>query len=188
MSKNKSGSGKVYLVGAGPGDLGLVTLRAKECIEDADVIIYDHLANPQSLGWARDDAEIIYVGKAAKLTNRVRQYFQKSRNRDPKTEALVAEIHDTDWMVVESEIEALFLEAEMIRRYEILGFDCSMLERSSSFVRCNSPSRCATSGLLSVLASAAASGRVVSSTSSKKIVQNTAELVASLDGRTVIFT
>jgi len=61
--------------------------------------------------------EIIYVGKAAKLNNRVRQYFQKSRARDPKTEALVAEIADTDWMVVDSEIEALFLEAEMIKRY-----------------------------------------------------------------------
>jgi uroporphyrinogen III methyltransferase/synthase len=55
--------GKVYLVGAGPGDLGLVTLRAKECIENADVIVYDHLANPEALGWARDDAEIVYVGK-----------------------------------------------------------------------------------------------------------------------------
>lgn len=63
------------------------------------------------------DGEIIYVGKAAVLRNRVRQYFQASRNRDPKTEALVAEIHDTDWMVVESELEALFLEAEMIKRY-----------------------------------------------------------------------
>ncbi len=61
--------------------------------------------------------EIIYVGKAASLRNRVRQYFQKSRTRDAKTEALVAEIADVDWMVVESEIEALFLEAEMIRRY-----------------------------------------------------------------------
>lgn len=61
--------------------------------------------------------EIIYVGKAAVLRNRVRQYFQKSRGRDPKTEALVADIADLDWMVVESEIEALFLEAEMIRRY-----------------------------------------------------------------------
>ena len=60
---------------------------------------------------------IIYVGKAAVLNNRVRQYFQKSRSRDPKTEALVADIADTDWMVVESELEALFLEAEMIRRY-----------------------------------------------------------------------
>src|SRR6195952_1862450 len=61
--------------------------------------------------------KIIYIGKAAVLRNRVRQYFQKSRGRDPKTEALVAEIVDTDWMVVESELEALFLEAEMIRRY-----------------------------------------------------------------------
>jgi excinuclease ABC subunit C len=60
---------------------------------------------------------IIYVGKAAVLKNRVRQYFQKSRNRDPKTEALVAEIFDTDWMEVESELEALFLESEMVRRY-----------------------------------------------------------------------
>jgi excinuclease ABC subunit C len=61
--------------------------------------------------------EIIYVGKAAVLRNRVRQYFQKSRMRDVKTDVLVSEIKDTDWMVVESEIEALFLEAEMIRRY-----------------------------------------------------------------------
>ncbi len=61
--------------------------------------------------------EIIYVGKAANLRNRVRQYFQVSRNRDPKTEALLREIVDTDWMVVDSEIEALFLEAEMVKRY-----------------------------------------------------------------------
>lgn len=61
--------------------------------------------------------EIIYVGKAAVLRNRVRQYFQASRSRDPKTEALVAEIADVDWMEVDSELEALFLEAEMIKRY-----------------------------------------------------------------------
>ena len=63
MSKNKSSSGEVYLVGAGPGDPGLVTLRAKECIENANVIVYDHLANPETLSWTRDDAEIIYAGK-----------------------------------------------------------------------------------------------------------------------------
>ena len=61
--KKNAGAGKVFLVGAGPGDLGLVTLRAKECIEQADVIIYDHLANPEMLGWSREDAEIIYAGK-----------------------------------------------------------------------------------------------------------------------------
>lgn len=62
-TKNKGKSGKVYLVGAGPGDPGLATLRAKECIESADVIVYDHLANPEMLTWARDDAEITYAGK-----------------------------------------------------------------------------------------------------------------------------
>jgi len=61
--------------------------------------------------------QIIYVGKASNLRNRVRQYFQASRSRDPKTELLVGEISDTDWQVVDSEVEALFLEAEMIRRY-----------------------------------------------------------------------
>ncbi len=60
--------------------------------------------------------EIIYVGKAAVLKNRVKQYFQKSK-KDPKTEALVAEIFDTDWITVDTEMDALFLEAEMIKRY-----------------------------------------------------------------------
>lgn len=62
------------------------------------------------------DGEVIYVGKAAVLKNRVRQYFQKS-HKDPKTEALVAEIYDTDWIVVDTEMDALFLESEMIKRY-----------------------------------------------------------------------
>src|SRR3977135_253019 len=65
MSTSTIKNGRVYLVGAGPGDLGLVTLRAKECIERADVIVYDHLANPEMMSWARDDAEIIYAGKEA---------------------------------------------------------------------------------------------------------------------------
>src|SRR6266550_327187 len=65
MNTSTKPKGKVYLVGAGPGDLGLVTLRAKECIEDADAIVYDHLANPEMLSWARDDAEIVYAGKEA---------------------------------------------------------------------------------------------------------------------------
>ena len=60
-SQNKTG--KVYLIGAGPGDPGLVTVRARELIEAADVIVYDYLANPQLLKWARADSEQIYVGK-----------------------------------------------------------------------------------------------------------------------------
>ncbi len=61
--------------------------------------------------------EVIYVGKAAVLKNRVRHYFQSSRGRDNKTMALVAEIYDTDWIEVESEVDALFLESEMVKRY-----------------------------------------------------------------------
>lgn len=61
--------------------------------------------------------EIIYVGKAALLKNRVRQYFQSKRDMDIKTLALVAEIEDTDWVETESEIDALFLESEMVKRY-----------------------------------------------------------------------
>ena len=63
------------------------------------------------------NGEVIYVGKAAVLKNRVRQYFQNSRDMDIKTQALVAEIYDTDWIETESEIDALFFESEMVKRY-----------------------------------------------------------------------
>ncbi len=64
-----------------------------------------------------ENGEIIYVGKAAVLKNRVRQYFQSSRLFDAKTMALVSEIYDTDWVETDSEIDALFLESEMVKRY-----------------------------------------------------------------------
>jgi uroporphyrinogen III methyltransferase/synthase len=54
---------KVYLVGAGPGDPGLLTVKGQECIQTADVIIYDYLASPALLKHAPPDAEMIYVGK-----------------------------------------------------------------------------------------------------------------------------
>ena len=56
-------SGKVYLIGAGPGDPGLLTLKGQQYLAQADVVIYDYLANPVLLGHARADAERIYVGK-----------------------------------------------------------------------------------------------------------------------------
>lgn len=57
--------GMVYLVGAGPGDPGLLTLRGKECLELADVVVYDQLANREFLALARPATELIYVGKQA---------------------------------------------------------------------------------------------------------------------------
>lgn len=85
--------------------------------------------------------KIIYVGKAAKLRNRVRQYFQKNRRPDPKTEALVAEIADLDWITVETELDALFLEAELVRRYQPRYNILLRDDKSSGFIRVdyNSP-------------------------------------------------
>ena len=61
------------------------------------------------------DRKVIYVGKAVVLKNRVRSYFQA--NRDPKTRRLVSEIADLEWIVTDTELEALILENELIKRY-----------------------------------------------------------------------
>ncbi|QYY34957.1 uroporphyrinogen-III C-methyltransferase [Ruficoccus sp. ZRK36] len=55
--------GKVFLVGAGPGDPGLVTVRARELIETCDVLVYDYLANAELQSWVKADCELVYVGK-----------------------------------------------------------------------------------------------------------------------------
>ena len=56
-------TGKVFLVGAGPGDPGLITVKGADCIARADVVVYDYLASPTLLAHANPDAEMIYVGK-----------------------------------------------------------------------------------------------------------------------------
>ena len=63
MTKSVANNGRVFLVGAGPGDAKLLTLRGKECLEQADVVLYDHLANPELLKFAPSHAECIYVGR-----------------------------------------------------------------------------------------------------------------------------
>lgn len=60
---NKTKVGKVYLVGAGPGDPGLLTLRGKHLLERADVVVYDYLANKKLLKHVPESADLIYVGK-----------------------------------------------------------------------------------------------------------------------------
>jgi uroporphyrin-III C-methyltransferase len=58
-------SGKVYLIGAGPGDPKLLTLKAAEAIRESDVIVYDYLVNPEVLAHSRRNAELIDAGKRA---------------------------------------------------------------------------------------------------------------------------
>lgn len=55
--------GKVYLIGAGPGDPGLLSIKAMECLQTADAVVYDRLADPRILAYAKDDAEMVYVAK-----------------------------------------------------------------------------------------------------------------------------
>jgi excinuclease ABC subunit C len=62
------------------------------------------------------DGNIIYIGKASNLKNRVSSYYQ-NRPRDPKTRALLADIAKTTWRTTESELDALFLESELVKRY-----------------------------------------------------------------------
>jgi uroporphyrinogen III methyltransferase / synthase len=59
--------GKVYILGVGPGDYKLITLKAAECIKKADVIVYDRLVSTKILSFAKEDAELIYAGKLPDL-------------------------------------------------------------------------------------------------------------------------
>jgi excinuclease ABC subunit C len=61
--------------------------------------------------------EVIYVGKAVNLAQRVRSYFQRSSQEQPKVRRLVREIADLEWILTNSEVEALILEANLIKRY-----------------------------------------------------------------------
>ncbi len=65
MNDTQSKIGKVYLIGAGPGDPKLLTIKAAEAIAASDVIIYDYLVNPEILAHSRRNTELVYVGKRA---------------------------------------------------------------------------------------------------------------------------
>ncbi len=63
------------------------------------------------------EGKVIYVGKAINLRHRVRSYFHSEANKDAKTRRLVSEIADIEWIVVDSELEALILEMNLIKRH-----------------------------------------------------------------------
>ena len=64
-----------------------------------------------------EKGEVIYVGKATNLKNRVRSYFNKVDVTDSKTKVMVKNIADIDWMVLDSEVEALLTEANLIKEH-----------------------------------------------------------------------
>ncbi len=75
--KKKLNAGKVFLVGAGPGDEKLITLRGIEALRDADVVVYDYLSSPQLLKHVNDGAEIIYAGKQSSRHTLTQSEIQK---------------------------------------------------------------------------------------------------------------
>src|SRR5262245_7359755 len=61
--RHPSAAGKVFLVGDGPGDPGLLTLRGARVLSEADLVLYDYLVNPMILSHARRDAELACLGR-----------------------------------------------------------------------------------------------------------------------------
>lgn len=72
-----SPKGKIYLVGAGPGDPGLITVKGLACLRNADVVVYDHLANDSLLAETRKEAELIYVGKSSSRHTMVQEEISR---------------------------------------------------------------------------------------------------------------
>ncbi len=102
--------GTVYLIGAGPGDPGLLTVRAKELLSQSEVIIYDYLVNPKILDWAHPQSEIIYVGKKAGVKEMTQYKINKLLIKHSKTGKTVARLKGGDPFVFGrggEEIEAL---------------------------------------------------------------------------------
>jgi len=77
----------------------------------------EHLPSNPGVYLFKDTAgEIVYIGKAAVLADRVKSYFQKGADHSPKTRLLVSQVADVDTMVTRSELEALILESNLVKR------------------------------------------------------------------------
>ncbi|MCC6483389.1 MAG: excinuclease ABC subunit UvrC, partial [Armatimonadetes bacterium] len=74
-------------------------------------------AKPGCYIYKNDKGEVLYVGKAVNLHNRVRSYFQKGAQLHPRTQRLVASVRDMEWIITDTEVEALILECTLIKKY-----------------------------------------------------------------------
>src|SRR5258706_13400926 len=117
----------VYLIGAGPGDPGLITVRGLKCLEAADVVLYDHLVHARLLRHARPDAEKIDVGGAAPqpLEQEAICYLLAEKAREEKT---VARLKCGDPFVFDGGgSEALFLHEQGLRFEVVPGIPASIV-------------------------------------------------------------
>lgn len=109
------GQGKVYLIGAGPGDVKLITVKGLECIKKADTIVYDRLANPRLLSFRREDAELIFVGKGPNNHTLTQDEINKVLVREAEKGKIVTRLKGGDPYVFGRGGE----EAEVLRSRDI---------------------------------------------------------------------
>src|SRR3954470_22975590 len=124
----------VYLIGAGPGDPGLITVRGLQCLASADVVLYDHLVHPRLLRRARADAEKIDVGLASPqpLEQEAICYLLAEKAREGK---IVARLKWGDPFIFDrGGSEALFLHEQRIRFEVVPGVPAAMGAASYSGV------------------------------------------------------
>src|SRR5580698_10051887 len=120
----------VYLIGAGPGDPGLITVRGLRCLASADVVLYDHLVHPQLLSHARRDAETIDVGVASPraLDQEAICYLLVEKAREGK---VVARLKWGDPFVFDRfAYEALFLHEQGVRFEVVPGIPAAVAAAS----------------------------------------------------------
>ncbi len=108
-------SGKVFLVGAGPGDFGLLTLKGLDCIKAADVIIYDNLVNKKFLKYAKRGAELIYAGKSGTFHVMKQKEINELIVKKAKTNGMVIRLKGGDPIIFGRGAE----ELEVLKKHGI---------------------------------------------------------------------
>jgi uroporphyrinogen III methyltransferase / synthase len=88
--------GKIVLVGAGPGDIGLLTLNGKQWLQKADVVLYDHLVNPEMIRFTQKSAEMIYVGKKEGVASMEQEQINQLLISKAREEKLVIRLKGGD--------------------------------------------------------------------------------------------
>jgi uroporphyrinogen III methyltransferase/synthase len=113
-------TGKVYVIGAGPGDSGLITVRGRECLSRAEVVIYDYLVNPDLLECARADAERIYVGKRGGAPSTAQSEINALMIERARAGKIVARLKGGDPFVFGRAAEELLALMEQAIPYEVV--------------------------------------------------------------------
>ena len=119
--------GKVYIIGAGPGDIGLLTVKGMRCLQKADIVVYDFHLNAQILNYVNHDAEFIYAGKRGGHHEMTQEQINQALVRKAKEDKLVCRLKGGDPFIFgRGGEEAEVLAAEGIEFEIIPGISSSV--------------------------------------------------------------